>query len=105
MGRPIRVAAHRLPHHDHRHGDPARADRPRLEDVNVALHTTPGLTSPPVPHVGAAEHRAYGGKPPVRARAARRAAGPERWMERAGDAGARDAGTRDLDPDAPPPDP
>lgn len=53
----------------------------RLRLANVALHTTPGTIAPAVPHLGEAEARDFIHRTAHRASLARRAAGPERWME------------------------
>lgn len=50
--------------------------------ANVALHTTPGSIAPVVPHLGLSDAREFIHAASERARASRRSAGPERWMER-----------------------
>jgi len=52
----------------------------RLGLASVALHSTPGPVSPRVDHLAAATASALLAEQSVRARAARAAAGPERWM-------------------------
>ncbi|MFC5382568.1 PH domain-containing protein [Aquipuribacter nitratireducens] len=56
----------------------------RLGVVTFALHSTPGPVSPTVPHLSEAEGQRVLWEQGARARAARAAAGPERWMRRAG---------------------
>ncbi|NIZ92075.1 PH domain-containing protein [Kineococcus rubinsiae] len=54
----------------------------RLGLASVALHSTPGPVSPRVDHLDTATAAALLAEQSVRARAARAAAGPERWMAR-----------------------
>ena len=54
----------------------------RLGLASVVLHSTPGPVSPRVDHLDAATAAALLHEQAVRARTARAAAGPERWMER-----------------------
>ncbi|NAZ82054.1 PH domain-containing protein [Kineococcus sp. R8] len=54
----------------------------RLGLASVALHSTPGPVSPRVDHLAAGVAAALLAEQAVRARAARAAAGPERWMAR-----------------------
>lgn len=53
----------------------------RLVVANVALHTTPGTIAPVAPHLDAEDAREFLRGASARAKAARRSAGPERWME------------------------
>jgi putative membrane protein len=53
----------------------------RLELASVVLHPTPGPVSPQVPHLDAGVAAALLEEQAARARRARAAAGPERWME------------------------
>lgn len=53
--------------------------------VTVRLHSTPGPVSPVVPHLSAAEGAHLLREQGRRARAAREASGPERWMSRGPD--------------------
>ncbi len=81
--------------------------------VTVGLHITPGPIAPTVPHLGLEQSRDFIRHASHQARAARRSAGPERWMERPDPRiGGHDAGTLDtpgepppgiLDPDRTPP--
>ncbi len=53
----------------------------KLGIADAALHTVPGLVSPVVEHLAESDARAFVERASVEARAARAAAGPERWME------------------------
>ncbi len=53
-----------------------------LRLANVAVHTTPGSIAPVVPHLDLVDARRFIHAASKRARASRRSAGPERWMER-----------------------
>lgn len=53
----------------------------RLGVASFHLHSTPGPIRPTVPHLAAADATRLLDEQTVRARAARAAAGPERWME------------------------
>jgi putative membrane protein len=54
----------------------------RLGLVSVRLHSTPGPVNPLVPHLSEAEGARLVSEQGSRARAARAASGPERWMQR-----------------------
>ncbi|WP_425955981.1 PH domain-containing protein [Xylanimonas sp. McL0601] len=54
----------------------------RLGVASFAVHSTPGVVTPVVPHLDAADAARLLGEQAARARAARAHAGPERWMER-----------------------
>jgi putative membrane protein len=54
----------------------------RLGVVTVRLHSTPGPVDPTVPHLDVAEGSRLLHEQSARARAARAASGPERWMHR-----------------------
>ncbi|MGQ7349884.1 PH domain-containing protein [Quadrisphaera oryzae] len=56
----------------------------RLGLATLALHSTPGPVRPRAEHLSAAQALALLDEQAGRARTARAAAGPERWMERAG---------------------
>jgi putative membrane protein len=59
----------------------------RLRLASVALHSTPGPVSPRVPHLDDAVAGELMGEQARRARTARAAAGPERWMAQLSQAG------------------
>lgn len=77
----------------------------RLGLATFAVHSTPGPVAPVVPHLSSVQAAALLAEQSVRARAARLAAGPERWMAAPGDdltPGADPAGQTDpADPGAP----
>lgn len=57
----------------------------RLGVASFQVHSTEGPVHPEVPHLDAADAARLMGEQALRARTARAAAGPERWMERQGE--------------------
>ncbi len=73
----------------------------RLRVATFTVHSTPGSIAPQVPHLDEADARRLLWEQADRARAARAAAGPERWMERPVDVVAGPSATPPAAPQAP----